>query len=185
MKKRGKFKFKQMEPVKPPPSIRKKVGRAVELGIVSTVAKVVYITGLTVLIPFLPLIFAPEDFFMKALKTGSLITGVLFVAAGVSVVLATYKSKRSALITLGLFTFIPAVLAAAYAYWGSGIEKAISLTGPMEGYLTHWIDFYMPTAISVATVYFLIGLALLGSSYFWPPEPSASTHRYRHFPSPK
>jgi hypothetical protein len=176
MKKRGKFKFLQMEKVEPPPGVRHKIGRAVELGIASTVAKLFYVAGLTLIIPFLPLILSPEDIFLKTIKIGSLATGAILVAGSVSVIFTMYSRTKNALISLGLFTFIPAIIATLYALMGQRMENMIKLAGPISPMIMRYIEVNVPTAFTVATVYFLLGLALLTSSLFWRREPKHSRH---------
>lgn len=153
--------------------MKKKIKQRVESGVVSFLGKLLYLTGLTLIIPFFPLIFAPDRLVLLMVKSGTLLVGALLVLSGAVIVLDFYKARRG-LRALGTFTLIPSFVALFYAIVGPElVSDIIGWAGPASVFVNRWIEFNMPRAITVAATYFLIGFALFLSSYLWQKESSS------------
>lgn len=137
-------------------------------------AKALYLTGLTMLIPFFPLIFRPDKLMLRIVQGGTFFTGAVFIAVSVTIIIKTYKPAR-ALKVLGTFTLIPSFIALSYAIVGPElVDTIVRSLGPASPVIDNWLAFNNPRALTIAVFYFILGFALRLSSQFWH-TPAAST----------
>lgn len=146
--------------------------------IVAWIGKIMYLTGLTMLIPFFPLLFSPDQLLLKVLRTGTFFVGAILVIGSTLIIFKFYKQTRTALQVLATFTLIPAFIAGVYALAGAELfDKVVSWAGPAQPYVHQWLAFNLPKAVTIAVVYLLIGIAFLISSFVWPKQALSKRRR--------
>jgi len=129
--------------------------------------KALYLTGLTLLIPFFPLIFTPDQLLLRILQRGTFFVGAVFISVSVLVITRTYRPARACKV-LGTFTLIPSFIALFYAIIGPEMIHSIIMSfGPASQVINHWLAFNNPRALSIAVVYFFLGFSLRLSGRFW------------------
>lgn len=139
--------------------VRKKVTHFVASRIVVYIGEVLYFSGLTALIPLLPLLFAPKELFVARYILG---LALALIVASFLVIYFFTKSKKIALRALGLTTLIPGLLAVLFAYVGERrMVIFLSKFGEITPLVEHWINTYVPKAWLLAGIYIIVGVALV------------------------
>lgn len=137
--------------------LRKKVVKFVWLEFVSFIARLIYMAGLTLLIPLLPLVISPFDLFGAR--------NTLFIAFGciiLSFAIVYYfsKSKKIALRQLGFATLAPGILAVVFSFLGP--RRMALLYGSLHSdLLTLFLQEYVPKAWLLAGIYIIVGVGLI------------------------
>jgi len=138
----------------------KRIERKVEsfaLGqLASWVARILYIAGLTALIPVM-LLFK----FHKLFDATIVVAGLCIVSSFI-LLYAYTRSKRKALRGLGQMTLIPAVLALVFAVFGKSWIMLVFAKYPQIGIeVEKQLEVYVPSAWIITLIYLALGLSLL------------------------
>lgn len=139
--------------------VQKRVVKFVEYRAVVFIARLLYIAGLTALIPLLPLVFVPDRLIEAKLALGfsiGLITVSFFTIFWFT------HSKKESLRALGLMTLVPGGLALLFAYGGErALVNIIANLGPITPLVEDWLRNYVPKSWLLAGVYIMLGSALM------------------------
>ena len=137
--------------------LKKKVVKHVKLQVVSYLAQVLYITGLTSLIPIVPLVFTNLSYINYAFAFALLLIVLSFM-----VVFLVTKSKKDAFYTLGFMTLFPGLLAVFFAYTGARrMALFIGYFKELSPFVQDWINHYVPNTWLLSGIYILIGVGLI------------------------
>jgi hypothetical protein len=129
--------------------------------------KFLYFIGLTALIPFLPVVLSSPFSFNNLLEASVIISIILFSIGGFFVYLGVSSVKKT-FRTLGFATMFPAAVAFLFFLFGKKI--ILSLVSPsdvLEDLIIPWVETYVPSVLTVAVIYVVIGLVLIFSSFFF------------------
>ncbi len=137
--------------------LRKKVVRFVWLEFVSFIAHLIYIAGLTLLIPLLPLVISPLDLFGAR---NTLFIAFLFILVSFAMVYYFSKSKKIALRSLGAATLLPGMLAVIFSFLGPR-RMALLYSSVEIPLLEQWLQEYVPKAWLLAGIYIIVGVGLI------------------------
>jgi hypothetical protein len=126
-----------------------------------------YITGLTLLIPFIFLFVFPEDSGVVAPVSSPILvwTAVVMVVISVLVTLAYRKSFGAALKSLGRITFIPGFIGLVFSIFGRD-AVLLYLAGTVSGFqkvqnlLTLYVDNAVPKVRYLTLGFFVLGIVL-------------------------
>lgn len=147
----------------PRKKLKKRVKRAIGFQLVKYLASFAYLTGLTSLIPLLPLLLAPERLINAK---AALLTASAFVLVGFTMVYWFSGSKRVALRALGGMTLFPGLLAVVALFSGPRrMADFMRLFGEFSPLLEEWLSAYLPTAWLLAGIYIIVGVSLVFVSY--------------------
>jgi len=135
------------------------VERVVKFQAAKLVAQFLYFTGLTLLIPLVPLLLSPHEL-ANAKYAFGLAVGLIFV--GFVVVYLFSHSKSTALRVLGMTTLVPGLLAVFFSYSGARRQAVfLSWFGEVTPLLERWLETHMPTTWLLAGIYIILGVSLI------------------------
>jgi hypothetical protein len=140
--------------------IKRKVWEFAVYEIITTIAKIVYFSGLALLIPLIPLVFSPFD--LIGAKNSLAIASVLIVVSFFIVYIFT-KSKKVALRALGFMTLLPGFLAVVFSFMGPMRKAQLLGYFSKAPFVKEWVQEYVPSAWLLAGVYIVLGCAL----WYW------------------
>ena len=140
-------------------TLKKKITRTIKAQILKLVAQIVYFTGLTALIPLVPLFLSPTEFIRAKY---AVIAALIFIALSFILILWATHSKKQAFFTLGLMTLLPGLLAVLFAYVGERrMIIFVSKLGHVTPFVQHWVDAYIPKTWLLAGIYIIIGVVFV------------------------
>ena len=140
-------------------SVSTKVVDTLVLQIIRYAAQLVYFTGLTALIPLLPLFLHPTEVVNARAAFEFAIIMIFFSFA---LVLFVTRSKKKALLSLGLMTLFPGMLAVLFAYVGERrLVIFLSQFGKATPLVQNYINTYVPKTWFLAGIYIMLGCALV------------------------
>lgn len=138
--------------------VTKKVRRLAFFLVIKYIASLLYFTGLTVLIPLIPLVLSPGSW--ENAQT-ALVTAGGFIVAGFTLVYWFEGSKRKALQTLGMMTIVPGLLSVIFLFTGPRrMTNFYQLFGEISPYLESFLEGFVPKAWFLAGLYIVIGVLL-------------------------
>ena len=119
------------------------------------VAHILYITGLTLLIPLVPVVFSPG--LIEAQYAFG--TAVLLVIASFFTIYFATKSKKKAFYNLGFMTLIPGLLAVLFAYIRARrLGIFLGFFQELSPYIQEWINHSVPKSWLLSGIYIIIGV---------------------------
>ena len=139
-----------------PKKLIEKVELAIQYQAVKFIAQVLYLAGLTLLLPMWPLIFTPELF--QEVQMIFFLAGGLIIASFLTVLWFT-KSKKKAAQTLGFITLIPGLAAVIFAALGT--QWLLAQVPELSPFIQAWILKFVPTSWFVAGMYIILGTGLV------------------------
>ncbi|HLF54727.1 MAG TPA: hypothetical protein VI612_03330 [Candidatus Nanoarchaeia archaeon] len=138
---------------------KKRISRAVEFQLVKYIAQLFYFTGLTALIPLLPLLLSPYQLIQAKYAFGFALG---FIVLGFFLVYWFSASKKVALRVLGMTTLFPGLVAVIFSFTGPRrMAIFLRMLGDASPYLEEWIKTYIPKAWLLAGIYIIVGVALI------------------------
>lgn len=139
-------------------TLKKKVKKAAEFQVVRWIANIFYFSGLTSLIPLLPLVLSPQQLVEAKYAFG---LALAFIFAGFLVVY-WYSTRKVALKTLGMSTLIPGLFAVIFSFMGPRrMANVLRYFGEATPFLEKWIETYVPKAWLLSGIYIIIGVTLI------------------------
>ena len=139
--------------------IATRVERVVKFEAAKLIAQFFYFTGLTLLIPLVPLLLSPHELVNAKYAFG---LAVFLIVFGFFVVYLFSHSRRTALRVLGMTTLIPGLLAVFFSYAGARRQALfLSWFGEVTPLLERWLETHMPTTWLLAGVYIILGVILI------------------------
>ncbi len=139
--------------------LQKRVSEFVGFQVVSMIARAIYITGLTALIPLMPMVLSPQQAIVAKYAFGAALGLIL---AGFLLVFWFTESKRVALKALGFMTLIPGLLAVIFSFMGPRrMAGFLSSFGEASPYLEKWAESYVPNAWLLAGIYIIVGVLFI------------------------
>lgn len=137
--------------------IKKKVVHHVKFQIVYYLAHLLYIAGLTSLIPLVPVVFTNLSYINYAFAFA-----IFLIVLSFLVVLLFTKSKKKSFNTLGFMTLIPGLLAVFFAYIGARrMALFIGYFRELSPFIQDWINNYVPNTWMLSGIYIIIGVGLI------------------------
>ncbi|MBI4145853.1 hypothetical protein HY489_00790 [Candidatus Woesearchaeota archaeon] len=135
------------------------VVKEVEYQAVLAIARILYVAGLTALIPLIPMVLSPQQ--LMAAKYGLLAALFLIIASFITVFLFT-RSKKASVRAIGFMTIIPGFLAVAFALIGEkNLVGYLVKLGPVTPFVQAWLDNYLPKSWFLAGIYIILGVSLV------------------------
>ncbi len=139
--------------------LKKKLSHAIEFQIVKYIAQLFYFTGLTALIPLIPLLLSPHQLIQAKYAFGFALGFIIF---GFLLVYWFSASKKIALRVLGMTTLFPGLLAVFFSFAGPRrMAVFLRMLGDASPYLEEWISTYIPKAWLLAGIYIIWGVFLI------------------------
>ncbi len=135
--------------------VAKKVKTYAKYQVIYAVARVFYVSGLTALIPLIPLILSPAD-----LENGryAFAIAVTFIFAGFFL-LYWFMKKKKAFQALGFMTLIPGMIAVVFSFMGPRrMTRFLEKFGAASPLLEKWVETYVPKAWLLAGIYIIVGV---------------------------
>jgi len=142
--------------------LKKRITEFVGFQVVKFISGFVYMTGLTALIPLLPLVFYPEKLIGAKI---ALFTAVVMIFLGFLAVYWFSGSKRTALRSLGYMTLLPGFLGVLLLYSPRHMARLLHMFGVVSVFIEEYVQFYVPKAWLLAGVYMILGVVLIWLSY--------------------
>ena len=143
--------------------MKKRVEREIKFQATKLIAQFLYFTGLTALIPLLPLVLSPQHL-IEARYAFGFAVGLIFV--GFWLVYWFSHSRAAAYRALGMTTLLPGLLAVFFSYAGPRRQAAVlRLFGEATPFLENWLKTHVPTTWLLAGIYIIIGVGLTWTSF--------------------
>lgn len=137
--------------------IRKQARVFIFYRIISSIAQIVYFTGLTLLLPILPFVLSPAEF-VRARWTFAL--AIFWIFLSFLIIYFFTSSKKQALRNLGFMTIIPGFIAVIFSFLGKQRTAELLSQASRISLVTSWIEAYVPSAWMLAGVYIILGCVL-------------------------
>lgn len=134
----------------------RKVEREIRFQAARFIAQLLYLAGLTLLLPMFPILFEPELFREVRLI---FFVALALIAASFTVIVFVTHSKKRAFSTLGWITLLPGLAAVVFTAFGS--DWLIESTMQASPFVQYWIQKYVPNSWFVSGVYVMLGALLL------------------------
>lgn len=140
-------------------TLQKKVVKHVQFQAVKYLANILYITGLTILIPLVPIVFSPSELSSARFAFG---VAVLLVISSFFVIYFVTKSKKSAFYNIGFMTLFPGLLAVVFAYIGARrLAIFLGFFQDLSPFIQEWINKSVPKSWMLSGIYIIIGVLLI------------------------
>jgi len=140
-------------------ALHKKVAKHIQYQAIKFLAKLLYITGLTFLIPLVPIVFSESG--LASARYVFAIALALVIASFFAIYVFT-RSKRVAFAELGYITLIPGLLAVIFAYIGPRrIALLVSFFRELSPLIQEWINNSIPKSWFLSGIYIILGVFLI------------------------
>ena len=131
----------------------------VKFQMVKFLAGLFYISGLTSLIPIVPLAFSPSSF---AVLQYAFTIALFFIFLSFIFIYFFTSSKKKAFRELGFITLIPGLLAVFFSYAGPRrIALFIGLFQKLSPYVQEVLNGYVPKTWLLSGIYIIVGVSFI------------------------
>ena len=139
--------------------LHKKAAKHIQFQAIKFLAKVLYLTGLTFLIPLVPIVFNPSV--LASVKFVFAISLLLVISSFLAIYFFT-RSKKVAFSQLGFMTLVPGLLAIIFAYIGPRrLALLVGTFQELSPFVQEWISKYVPKSWLLAGIYIILGVFLI------------------------